>query len=257
MKERRHSKKNRVNWGKVGLTAAIGFGVVAILAGTLLSYRFITTTPLLEIKTVKITGNQHISDKAILAKVNLQNIHNIFQIDLGQLGSEIKKIPWVKEVSVARKLPDTLLVDIKEHDQIAIVIADDYFYLGSNGEIFKRVNDKDFFDLPIVTGLSTEDITNRIAYASSVLMQVRDLLDWARKAKFITPANISEIHISTTDGFSLFLLPSGTKVILGKQNLIGELERLEQVMKDYGKQILASKSIDLRFKERVVARLKD
>ncbi len=249
------SKEFKINWKIIGFGTLFAFLLALTVVGLATGYRFLISTPLLNVKNVKVTGNDHISEKIILSSLNLRKNPNIFQVDIDEASGNLERAPWVRRAIIRRRLPNTLLVEIQEYQPLAIVVADDYFYLSQDGNLFKRVGAGEEYDLPVITGLKSGDFEDRKAYASGILIQVRDLLLWSDGAKWITPDVISEINIDPSEGFSIFLARSNTKIILGKQNLIGGLNRLEKVMDDYSQQIYGAKVIDLRFKERVVARL--
>ena len=77
--------------------------------------------------------------------------------------------PYVKSVTLARRLPDTILVDIDERVPAAIVAlagSDSTLLVTRDGEAFKRVEVGDPPDLPVITGLRSELAeTDREAFA--------------------------------------------------------------------------------------------
>ena len=104
-----------------------------------------------KITTIEITGlnfNESNEIKRIIEKLNLKNIFFINQTKIQQ---DIIKVNTIEELSIFKKYPSTLKVDIKKTEFLAITKKDGLdYYIGSNGKLIKK---NEFFSkLPYVFG---------------------------------------------------------------------------------------------------------
>jgi len=68
------------------------------------------------IAQVKIKGKFDLLDvKDVQEKVVAQGLGNFFSVNLLEVQTRVKTLPWVREVDVRREWPNTLLVNVSEH----------------------------------------------------------------------------------------------------------------------------------------------
>ena len=80
----------------------------------------ITTGMGLKLRRVHITGASTEATPAIQRALNVQSGQPITGLDLDALQASVEAVGWVKEARVVRLLPDTLIVEVKEHDRLAV-----------------------------------------------------------------------------------------------------------------------------------------
>lgn len=73
-----------------------------------------------KLETVVIKGNMHIEPKEIVSAVNADVGTPLFSISLKNAYNKLKENSWVKDVTIMRRLPHTLVVHITERVPIAI-----------------------------------------------------------------------------------------------------------------------------------------
>ncbi|MDG4870037.1 FtsQ-type POTRA domain-containing protein, partial [Guyparkeria sp. 1SP6A2] len=62
-------------------------------------------------------------------------------------------VGWVKEVRIVRLLPDTLIVEIKEHDRLAVwQEAGQIKVIDSRGQVITGADARRYPNLPLVVG---------------------------------------------------------------------------------------------------------
>ncbi|MBQ5536117.1 MAG: FtsQ-type POTRA domain-containing protein, partial [Oscillospiraceae bacterium] len=62
-----------------------------------------------------ITGNEHYTQEEILEASGLKQGDNLYLMNKYSVKEKIfSKLPFVEEVSINRRLPDTLLIDLRE-----------------------------------------------------------------------------------------------------------------------------------------------
>lgn len=117
------------------------------------------TLPVFNIKTIDINGNENLSKEQIESMLNTNVGNNIFAFNKTKALKNIMSNNYVEDVSIHRKLPSTITVDIKEYKLRAYVpYMGSYLYINDYGRIldtqktFKK-------QLPVVEGLKFSQFT--------------------------------------------------------------------------------------------------
>jgi cell division protein FtsQ len=72
------------------------------------------------LETVVIRGNKHIDTNTIVSSLNADVGTPLFSISLDKIYHKLKNISWVQDVTLQRKLPDMIIINILERKPIAI-----------------------------------------------------------------------------------------------------------------------------------------
>ena len=73
-----------------------------------------------KLENVLIEGQYNISSQDILSTLEADKGTPIFSINLNEVKSNLEKNSWVKTISIQRRMPDTIYIDIVERVPIAI-----------------------------------------------------------------------------------------------------------------------------------------
>lgn len=113
----------------------------------------ITTGMGLEVKKLHVTGASPEAQAAIQRAVAVQSGEPIVTLDLKAVRERVMAVGWVKEAQVVRLLPDTLIVNVKEHDRLAIWQAGGKAYvIDSFGSVIQGADAGLYPALPLVVG---------------------------------------------------------------------------------------------------------
>lgn len=111
----------------------IGVLTVAVLAGGLVSWARAVDWP---IDVVRIDGPVRHTDRERMKSIMARHAEAGFAaMDLTALRSELVDLPWVREASLRRVWPDTLRVEIQEHEPIAV--WNDEALVSDEGVVFR------------------------------------------------------------------------------------------------------------------------
>lgn len=72
------------------------------------------------VNEILVTGRKHISQDEILSSLGVHYGDAIFGVDVDEAQEALSEISWVREVSVTRRLPDKLVVQLKERTPAAL-----------------------------------------------------------------------------------------------------------------------------------------
>jgi cell division protein FtsQ len=96
---------------------------VVLLSGVAMTtaiYIKLTDEETLPLRVVKIEGVFQYLDKEALKGVLAQQLNrNFLAIDIDAIHQDVKGVPWVDQVTVRRKWPDTLMLKVQEHKPLA------------------------------------------------------------------------------------------------------------------------------------------
>ena len=154
-------KPSILNW-LANLFFAIS--VVSIIYGALFAFVHL---PIFPIREVKVTGEiDHVSREQIRLIVDEHLKGNFFTLDLVKTRHVFEKLPWARTVSVRRRWPDALNVEIEEHK--ALARWGDIALVNTRGELFHAASKA---NLPIFYGPGdgVKEVTKNYADFSKVL----------------------------------------------------------------------------------------
>jgi cell division protein FtsQ len=253
--------------GKGAVLAAAG----RILAGALLFlaiasssslglYRYVSTSPRFAVKTILIEGSAHRSQAYVAEKAGVTLGKNVFTIDLEAARRKLIADPWIDRAVVDRKLPGTLMIQVTEREPLALVALSGEIYLsGRGGEVFKRFEEGDPIDLPLITGLggTGELMRDREGLMASVRRAQELAADYQRLGP--RSLGLQEVHATTEGTFELLVGREGIRLVMGKPPYRPKIERAARVLAETSRrkgQPLVIFLDNEAHPERVVARLR-
>ncbi|WP_295185317.1 cell division protein FtsQ/DivIB [uncultured Brevundimonas sp.] len=107
----------------------------------------------LTLKRVHITGASPEAEPAIQRALGLYSGQPITSLDLDAIRTRVQGVGWVKEARVVRLLPDTLIVEVKEHDRLAVwQEAGQVKVIDNRGQVIDGADARRYPTLPLVVG---------------------------------------------------------------------------------------------------------
>ncbi len=141
--------------GVVVVGGVLATGARAERISTSISNRVdaITTGMGLKVKKLHVTGASPEAQAAIQRAVAVQSGAPIVGLDLDEVRERVMAVGWVKEAQVVRLLPDTLIVNVTEHDRLAVwQTGGQAFVIDSHGEVIRGADAGRYPTLPLVVG---------------------------------------------------------------------------------------------------------
>ena len=178
-------------------------------------YRFVTTSPRFAIDDITVRGNHRLTVDQIRAELPVHVGDNVFATNLDTVARELRTNPWVADAEVHRILPHTLVIDVHEHQPVAIADLGGLYLVDAMGIPFKRaaIEADDGAGLPIVTGLDRASYAaDRDGTAALVTRALAALDTW--RAQGDRPA-IGEVHVDPHGALTLHTFEQATAIQLG------------------------------------------
>lgn len=212
---------------RVVLVLVVGVGAVAL--GRLVE-RHVRTSPAFAVETIALDGHVRLSREDILERAGLALGRNVFDVSPEEAERRLSDHPWIAEATVRRRLPGSYEVEVRERRAVALLSLGEVFLVGEDGAVFKRVDEDDPIDLPVITGIDRERFVRDRAFRSSIVLEAVALLHDYRGVGLWRREPISELHVEPDDGISLYVGDDASYVRLGHGPFRPKLRRLRTVL---------------------------
>lgn len=197
--------------------------------------RYVMTSPRFAVTDVEVVGCERLAPDAVSAESGIAAGANVFALDLDAARARILADPWIAEATLARRLPGTILVQITERKAAALVSLGDTFLVTSQGEPFKRVDPGDPVDLPLVTGVRPEDLSEDHDGATRTIRRAIDLAAEYEASALSRRSPLEEVHVSADGTFTLVVGKSATELVLGGPPFRRKLDQAARVVAELDK----------------------
>ena len=186
---------------------------------------------------IEINGVKMVNIKTIEIKLrefcDLENKNDLFI-----LAKSLEIDPWIKNISIKRKLPDTLIINIEEYLPFAIWKTNgDIHLIDEEGKIIS-ISEKEkskFLHLIVVAG---EDSKNNIDSLFNMLSSNPTLFSRIKSAIFVGKRRWN------------LELDNGIIIKMPEKNIINAWDKLDKILSINGSEI-GIKSIDLRNSDKI------
>ena len=146
-------------WSALKLASGLAVVVGASLAVAWSAHHYALTSPRFAIRTVDLVGAKRNSLEQIKTDSGVSVGANIFALDTDAAERKLLENPWISEVKVTRRLPNTLRIELNEREASAVVALGERLYLVTHeGVPFKEVQAGDPYDMPLISGVSPENL---------------------------------------------------------------------------------------------------
>jgi cell division protein FtsQ len=216
--------------------ALFGLSLVLVLYGVV---RFVLHLPVFPLRAVELTAApQRVSHELLERAVREQVSGNFFTVDLERTRQVFEKLPWVRKVSVRRKFPWSLQVEVEE--QVALAHWNGKELVNTHGEVFAGKVDE---MLPVFIGQpdTSEQVTQMYGELNVALQPMKQ--------------QIAQISLSPRYAWQV-KLDSGMVLELGREEMQQRLKRFVAVY-PYSLAALArpASRVDLRYRNGFAAQM--
>lgn len=210
---------------KVILSACL---TAALVWGGLEGWKWATTSPTFAITDITVTGNTRATDAQLARLGGVEKGMNLVALDTSAVERAIHgQHPWVKAVTLTRRFPTRLSIDVVEHQPVATVALGDLYLVSDDATLIKGVRPGEGVDLPLITGLDRDELA---AHKDESLARVQNAVDLLKTYQANGAAKdhpLSELHLAA-DGVTL-VTTAGEEIVLGEGDVGAKLARLARV----------------------------
>ncbi len=219
----------------------------------------VRSAPAFSLSDIEVEGNDRLERDDILEHAGLTVGGNVFEVAPEDAQARLLAHPWVAEATVTRQLPSSFQIHVREHRAVALLSLDGLYLVSDDGSVFKRLDESDVVDLPVVSGVDRTRFVRDLQYRSATLTRVVALMHDYRGAGLWRREPISEIHVEANDGLSLYIGEDNVRVRLGGGPYRAKLLRLRRVLERLKRQQARAEYVHLdnvRRPDRVTVRIR-
>lgn len=244
-----------------GLQAVLGFALVVGVSVSVAwaARHYVTHSPRFEVTDIEIAGAKTRTPEMLIEEAGISKGQNIFSVNLDEARARLARDPWIRDVSLARRLPGTVVVQVAEREPVAIVALGDLYLTSHTGEIFKRLEAGDPSDLPIITGITADAVADDRDGVAQSIRRALDLAGDYEHGPLGQKARLQEIHLARDGSTTLIVGKNALQLALGDPPFRKKLDQAARVMAELEKRGAKADAImldnDAR-PERVVVRMR-
>jgi cell division protein FtsQ len=224
-----------------------------------LARRHVLGSPRFAITNVEVSGSHRRAPAAVVAESGLTTGMNVFAVDLDAARAKILADPWIAEASLARKLPGTISVSVKEREAAALVALGPTFLASADGSPFKQAEPGDPVDLPVITGIRPESLTDDPEGAMHTIRRAIDLAAEAESSGLGAHLPLEEVHVAEDGTFALVVGRGAMELVLGAPPFRRKLQQAARVVAELDRRGAKASAIMLdndQRPDRVVVRMR-
>lgn len=213
-----------------------------IVTIALIIFVLVTSAHLLLIRDIEVSGNQHLNKMDVLRGSGLHEGMSLLSLSLDDAERWLKKNPWIREVSLRKQFPDTLVVKVKETTPVALLNHEgSLFLIDDRGNILQELTEKAYRFLPVI---NIDPRTNR-----RELMESLRLVDALEESGILNKSESIDIGL---ESYGLFLRIDGDLLKIGYDNYPEKLKKWVTIGEELRKADLKMEYVDLRFKDVII-----
>lgn len=235
----KNEKRKNICWGSIfrGLLKLCLIGlIIFILAWSIWLFRQHKPQPIEKVQV--ITTYEHLEPKVLQKIIGSYLSNNFFDLDALGLKKDLLALPWVDKVSIRRKWPNTIIVNIDEQHPIAR--WKDAALFNTKGMLFTPPVKTFPNGLPLLLG-PEEDVQDVIG-------------NYLTMQKLLVPLNFTVTQLDVDErGSWHMILNSNLNIFLGDENILSRLQNFiiayPKIIADHPDKKIAA--VDLRYKNGV------
>jgi cell division protein FtsQ len=250
LRPKQRTRTRRAHRGRLHQTALVlQAGAATLLVATALwaGWNRVMHSEGLKVKSVEVRGNRFLSEGEIRELLGPADGANILGLDIDDLKRRLRASPWLDDASVRRTLPDTLLVEVREREPLALAEVDRLYLMDAAGDLIDLYGSRTAaYDLPIVRGLAGLGEDERRDRAARVAALLRDLGE--------LQAEVSEITVEPSGDLSVVLRRGGEILRLGAPPYKRGVAAFLGMRRELVERCPRAEYFDLRFRGRIYAK---
>jgi len=199
------------------------FSVILVLIVLVASAYITLHLGIFTVEQINISGNTRIKEKEILKRSGLrQGESSIFFFE-NSVEESLLKNPWVKAISVRKEFPKKVYIEIVEEEVYCLLFNEDgeLYYLSKVGKRLGPANFDEGLDFPVLIG---EGINN-----PDLVKEALQILELSLRSKVLNWSKISEVHLDSIYGISLFTIDK-RQIEFDSKNIVNKWRKVEKII---------------------------
>lgn len=227
------------------MRGVLGFVMVVTIGGGVAygARRYVKTSTRFQVAEIVTHGAKRRSAEELAVTAGVAKGQNVFGVDLERARTRLLADPWVAEASLARQLPGTIFVQVKEREAAGIVATTDAkndagkvtgagetYLVTREGTIIKRLEPGDPSDLQVITGISLQHLVEDREGTTRTIRRALDLAFDYDRTPLAHKATLQEVHVESNGEMTLVIGKTSVMVHMGASPYRRKLEQTARVM---------------------------
>jgi cell division protein FtsQ len=212
-------------------------------------YKELLQLPLLQVKKIQVEGCVQQTPAEILDIAGIHPQVNLLSLNLKDICRQLESSPWIDKAQVKRTFPDQLYISISEKKPEALINLKQLHLVDGRGDIFKKVENQEGQGLPILTGISWENMMRQKKKHTMLISEALSLMSLLEQ-KGMPLSKISEINIDPVLGLTVFTTNNTLQIRMGFAPFEKKCNRLYAIMEDLTSKNLIAQTIDLNYRHK-------
>jgi len=132
------ARRGWARWRRGWRLAAVVVASIALTTGIAAG---VTASPVFRARTIRIVGTDHLTRAEVLQLAGITSKTNVFYLDANDAEQRLERDVWVAGATIAKDLPSTVVIDVRERVAVAVagpkdrrmLVAEDGTTLGDAG----------------------------------------------------------------------------------------------------------------------------
>lgn len=229
--------------------------IISILLVAVFVKTYVSSLAFLGLPRINIEGNELLPEQKIITAGGFSGC-SIFSFSASDAVEELKKIPWIKSVSVRKKLPNSVYINIEERKPFAWLDNNGLKLVDEFGVVLDSMPQVKTEGLLTIKGIGNlkiyrpgEKVEGKgMEEAVAVIKQISTGASWIKD-------KVAEIDVKDSNNPVLVMNSYSFQVYLGDGMITEKMDNLKKVFYSFNDEERTRISLfDLRFKDRVIIR---
>lgn len=170
---------------------------------------FILNSDFWLVKTITVVGNDHLTPKEVVALAGVDYKTNLLRLPGARIEADIRKSPWVEEVSLSRGLPNRLTITIRERKPFAgLKQGNTIFVMDKTGFVIRTTADLTETSMPVISEIKIGRLRvgarDRSSLLKGALTSLRLLApDIRATVTWVSVPSLDKLTFQTTEGLEV------------------------------------------------------
>lgn len=252
----RRTRWKRYRFRQLVVFLEAGLCLCAVGAFVYAFYHYTVDSPSYSVRNIVVLGSNAVTPDDVMRASGVSTDKNLLFLDRDAVAARVAQLPYVLSATVARELPNTLIITVNERTAAATLVAGSRSYLvDSEGVVLREVPLSEAPLSPLITNvpdLGVITVGDRLERPA--LAEALKLWEAYKSAPIAQEVTLSEISAEGPMNLIMYWDEAPYEVRWGRSNYRTQAERLSILWKDQGGQLPCQEYLDLRFDEDLVCR---
>lgn len=160
---------------------------------------------------------------------------------------QLKSLPFIQNAYIKWSFQEPVRIEAKVTEAQAMLLQEgQWFLLGPEGKVLKKVSKNQTLDLPIISSKKVLEDLNLKQKAFQIFAALE------KSENFLTLKQVSEVSVDKRGLY--FIFSPGYKVYLSEENMTAQFQRVSEVFKYLEMRKIEVDFVDSQFKNKILVR---